>query len=86
MVLKKQEEQGSLPDREWNMPQQTSASPSPVKEDVQAKEDAQTVQGEEKRRRMGKLLLTFKRNQPRINLWFITTVQERIQPSFRNRR
>ncbi len=49
-VLKKQEEQSSLPDREWSLPRQTSASSSPVKEDVQAKEeDIQTVLGEEKR-------------------------------------
>jgi toxin secretion/phage lysis holin len=48
-VLKKQDEQSSLPDREWNMPQQTSASPVPVKGDVQTKEDVQTVQGEEKK-------------------------------------
>ncbi|SCY74282.1 toxin secretion/phage lysis holin [Paenibacillus polysaccharolyticus] len=48
-VLKKQEEQSSLPDREWNMPKPNSAIPSPVKEEVQSKEDVQTVQGQEKR-------------------------------------
>lgn len=47
-VLKKQEEQSSLPDREWNMPQPTSTSPTSVNEEVQTKKDVQTVQGEDK--------------------------------------
>ncbi|MBR2564380.1 MAG: phage holin family protein [Paenibacillus sp.] len=46
-VLKKQEEQNPLSDKEWTIPQQNSASPSPVNESMQAEENVQAGDGGE---------------------------------------
>lgn len=48
-VLKKQEEQGSLPDREWTKPQQTAASTIPQAEDVQTGQDEGESMAKEKK-------------------------------------
>ncbi len=55
MVLKKQEEQNILLDKEWTIPQQTSDSEVSVKEDSQTNEDVQTVQDEEKKAENGEV-------------------------------
>ncbi|CAI6025549.1 hypothetical protein PAECIP112173_00429 [Paenibacillus sp. JJ-100] len=46
-VLKKQEEQNPLSDKEWTIPQQNSASPSTVNESMQAEENVQAGGAEE---------------------------------------